>query len=479
MESEGKRTFPLAALLLTAMATLAYGRSINHFYLSDDFLWLSLVKDKSIADYFLRELFSSNVFRPVFFAYLKINYLLFGFNPAGWNVPQIFVHLFNCLILGLLVRKVFKSTGLGVLSAVSFILHFANVEAVYWNSAASYTLTAAFSLLSIFFYLGFKGTNQKRFYFASLSTTILALSANEQAVCLPLLLAICEYRLSKLGTRGLKTLAPFVFVALLYVTVRFWVFYPHFPGGGYHFGVSLNFLKNLAFLFTASMAHFNFLELAEIWRHFQLEGNVAIFLGKLSNNPSLMLVAAFAPLFYLFSFLYVSQTRPFILFGVCAYLPVAFLGGTGERLLYLPLAGLAAVVPVCLHEMSKKLSKKQIFYFGLAVWFSYLFWTQQQVLGKWLTASRFTRQAVETIGKVALQSDKPITVCVDKIPHHYQGAWLFRMGFEKWGELFYPEGRVKTFQRANFECPDDSNRMLFFGGFKNYQLVLTTSIPNN
>jgi hypothetical protein len=259
--------------------------------------------------------------------------------------------------------------------------------------------------------------------------------------------------------------------------VRFWIVYPHFPGGGYRFGVTLNVFKNLVFLFVASIAHFNFIELAETWHNFQVEGDAGTLIAKFLHDPPLFVVAVAAPLLYLLAFFYVPRVRTFILFGICAYLPMAFFGGTGERLLYLPLAGLAAVVPVFLYETAKKWSKKQILYLGLAVWFSCLFWTQQQVLDKWLTASKFSRQAVETIGKVALQSDKPITICVDKIPHHYQCAWLFRMGFEKWGELFFRDGRVKTFQRKNFECPNDSNRILYFGEFQDYRLNLQSVPP--
>jgi hypothetical protein len=97
---------------------------------------------------------------------------------------------------------------------------------------------------------------------------------------------------------------------------------------------------------------------------------------------------------------------------------------------------------------------------------------QQLTLKNWLFASSATQKTVAVISQATETVRRPITICADRPPDNYQGAWVLRMGFEQLGDLFYPTGSVKTKLRSNSDCSADSNRLVFLGEFKNYELIL-------
>lgn len=462
--------FALAALSILLVA--AYGSSLNHFFLSDDFSWLAKAKGHSLLQPLSEGLNYPGIYRPIFYLYIQTNYSIFSVSPFGWNILQLLFHAVNCLLLGWLVSHYFKNYWMGFFVAVSFAIHFINVEAVIWLSAASYTLATLFTLLTLFLYARFRDTCKKIYYFASFLSALLALFSNEQAIGLFLILVVFEFRFSVPMSGRLRTLLPYFLIIVLYVGLRWFALDFRPPGGAYHPSAGLNFLKNYLFLMVGSLFRLNFMELLDYWRAFQASGDFIELISNLAAKPSYLFALICAPLAYVTAFLYSPASRFFILWGLSALLPVTLFAGTGERLLYLPLTGLAAVIPIWIYKMSEKLDSKKLLYLLATIWIGYLFWTQKLTVKNWRFASVVTQETVKTIGQTAQLAGGPATVCVELTPDHYYEAWVFRMGFEQLGELFYPEGLVETKQRPRKDCLADSSRQLFFGEFRNYQLIL-------
>ncbi|MGH8005155.1 MAG: hypothetical protein ACRECJ_10590, partial [Limisphaerales bacterium] len=155
-----------APLALSILLGIAYGPSLNHFFLSDDFNWLAKAKNHSLLQPVSEGFSYSGIFRPIFYLYIQANYSIFGTSPFGWNVLQLLLHYGNCLLLVWLVGTLLKNYWMGLFVAISFALHFINIEAVFWLSAASYTLATFFTLLTLFLYVQFRETNKKTFYVA-------------------------------------------------------------------------------------------------------------------------------------------------------------------------------------------------------------------------------------------------------------------------------------------------------------------------
>ncbi|MGH8004332.1 MAG: hypothetical protein ACRECJ_06385, partial [Limisphaerales bacterium] len=261
-------------------------------------------------------------------------------------------------------------------------------------------------------------------------------------------------------------------IAGLYAAIRLFALDFRPPGGAYHPSAGLNFIKNYLFLMVGSLVRLDFMELLHHWRIFQSNGSYAELFSYLLGKPFYLMALLLIPLLYLVAYLRNPPGRFFILWGIIAFLPVAFFPGSGERLLYFPLTGLLTLVPIPIHYLSTKLKQKNLSYLFSFIWLGYLFWIQQSTLKNWMFASEITKKTVEIIGQMAQTTGRPMTVCVDQAPDHYQGAWVLRMGFEQLGGLFYPEGLVETKLRSERDCPDDSTRLLFFGEFQGYQLVL-------
>jgi hypothetical protein len=464
-----------AFLALNILLAAAYGPSLNHFFLSDDFSWLAKAKSGSLLQPLTEGLNYSGIYRPIFYLYIQANYSIFGVSPLGWNIFQLLLHAVNCLLLVWLLNHYFKNYWMGFFVAVCFALHFINVEAVIWLSAASYTLATFFALVTLLLYVQFRETGRRIPYFTSFLSALLALFSNEQAIGLLLILVLFEFRFPAPLSGRFRILLPYFLIIGLFAGFRLFALDFRPPGGAYHPAAGLNFVKNYLFLTVGSLFRLDFMKLLDHWRAFQTSGDFNGLIANLTAKPSYMFALICASLAYMAVFWYSPTSRFFILWGFLALLPVALFAGTGERLLYLSLTGLSAIIPIWIHNLSEKLDSKKLFYLLAIIWIGYLFGMQQLTVKNWRSASAVTQKTVRIIGQTAQAAGRPVTVCVERTPDHYYEAWVFRMGFEQLGELFYPEGLIETKQRSQKDCPADSNRRLFFGEFRNYQFILEPS----
>jgi len=188
-----KRHFVIAFLL--AVAALAYGNTLVNSFTLDDKLYIEL--NPQVTDVSLRGLFAANkiadVFRPVTFATLALNWEIGGRRPFGYHLFNLLLHGAATLLLYFLLEAIFLESSeekpsardklVAFAAALIFAVHPIHTEAVSSIVGRAEILAAGFIFAAWILHL-------KDRPFAALICFVLALLSKESAVVfLPLILA--------------------------------------------------------------------------------------------------------------------------------------------------------------------------------------------------------------------------------------------------------------------------------------------------
>lgn len=140
-----------------------------------------------------------------------------GLNPTAYHSLGLLLHLFNCILLFVLLKKFVKNDYVLLLLTGIFALHPMQVESVAWISAMSNLLFTSFYLLAFMAYLKYARTKQGKFYFLSLLLFILSCLSKVSAVSFPLLLLFYDwYESRKLQTSQLLRKIPFFIISIAF-----------------------------------------------------------------------------------------------------------------------------------------------------------------------------------------------------------------------------------------------------------------------
>ena len=247
--------FLKVVLILFLIGFAAYFNSIPHPFVHDDVVFIQ--NNQTLGDWddvpslFLRSSTTdgtisivNSYYRPLLDILYKIQYALFGFDPHGYHLFNVLLHIANSILVYrlilLLLKCHFDSNGkvllhspqaLAFCTAIFFLIHPVQSEAVACIAGVSNLIFVFFCLLSLICYLK---AGQKEFsgygiwwYAAALIFFLAALFSKEQAVMLPLLAGLLQFcflgefgqNSSNRGRRFLR-LAGFFIVACGYLLFR-------------------------------------------------------------------------------------------------------------------------------------------------------------------------------------------------------------------------------------------------------------------
>ena len=138
----------LLAGLLLAAAVLVYGNTLANQFVLDDELYI--VRNAQVVDPTLHDVFStnpvSNVYRPLFFATLAINWELRGGEPLGYHLINILLHAGVTWLLYLLLQELLGGTPeartTAFVAALLYAVHPIHTEAVAWAVGRAELLAA-------------------------------------------------------------------------------------------------------------------------------------------------------------------------------------------------------------------------------------------------------------------------------------------------------------------------------------------------
>ena len=166
-------------LLLVAFAFAVYANSIKGPFLLDDNTLVEanpLVKSMSdISKFFKRDIFAhaidsrpiSNSYRPLQMITYAIDFFLWSNDPKGFHLTNILIHIFNVILVFLLVKKLFNNKAISFFVSLLFAINPVNTSCVSYISGRADILVAAFMLLSIIFYIDYSKNNRRVFLFLS------------------------------------------------------------------------------------------------------------------------------------------------------------------------------------------------------------------------------------------------------------------------------------------------------------------------
>jgi protein O-mannosyl-transferase len=251
-----------ASVLIFLIGFAVYGNSFNNEFTNwdDEDLVVNNKTIRSLSIENVRKIFTfhkGSTYQPVRVFSYAVDYYFWKFNPLGYHIQNTLLHAFAgiFLFLALLsaipqikVREGFSESEtryIAFFTAILFIVHPVNVEAVAWLSGRKYVLLAFFLFLS--FYLFVKSSEGDRFHWlrfaGSLFFCVLCILSSPFGIIAPALYFLFDYCRDD-ENNPFKVLKKRIIFFLPYILVGFVLFWILFkalvlgPGGAdtEHFG---------------------------------------------------------------------------------------------------------------------------------------------------------------------------------------------------------------------------------------------------
>jgi tetratricopeptide (TPR) repeat protein len=207
-----KRTLPFMAIILFGL--LAYSNTLNVPFVFDD--RQNIAENPAIKDfgYFLepsklKNHPKYNLFKSRYVGYLTfaLNYRLHALEVISYHLVNVSIHLLNALLIYLIVVILFRSPFLekssikdlsgqaALLSALLFVSHPVQTQAVTYIVQRFASLATMFCLLSIITYIKARFPSRRWYvwYALCLASAVLAMKTKEIAIALPIIIVLLEF----------------------------------------------------------------------------------------------------------------------------------------------------------------------------------------------------------------------------------------------------------------------------------------------
>ncbi len=238
----------VGVVLIILLSIAAYGTSLRGGFVWDD--WTLIVENDSIKSWSaLGEIVTSDFFyfdqspllsqkrgyyRPLVTISYMVDHALWGLNPLGFHLTNVFLHAAaSVLLLQLLTRLLTGAPRTAILAAALFSAHPIHTESVSWISGRTDVMAGLFFFGAFYSYLRAHrpdpGAAEKATVIWTASAVIsflMAILCKEGAIVFPAVLATYEYcRGSVDPERGWilvsRRLSPYALAGAAYVIVRF------------------------------------------------------------------------------------------------------------------------------------------------------------------------------------------------------------------------------------------------------------------
>ena len=227
----GARSFTrqdlLWGLLLLLVTVFAYRHAWTAGYIWDDDVYVTQNPLLTAPDGLRRIWFSldsPSQYFPLVYTTFRLEYALWGLNPAGYHWVNIILHAANAILVWRLLLAL-RVPG-ALLAAALFALHPVHVESVAWITERKNVLMGLFFLLSLLAWIRFVEKESKavgKYYALALLFYTLALFSKTTACTLPAaLLLILWLKGIPVTLRRITQIAPFVILGIVMGLVTIW-----------------------------------------------------------------------------------------------------------------------------------------------------------------------------------------------------------------------------------------------------------------
>ena len=420
------------AAAVFAAAFAVYFNSIWNGFVYDDteiVLGNPWIRDFShIAEVFTTDLWAwretgpTNFYRPIPTIILMVQYSVFGDAPWGYHLTYVLMNSAVSVTVFFVLRRLFHESGypgaaLPVAAALVFATHPVHTEVVAWNGAHEMAFSL-FALLCLLSHMKGRAAWALLFFMAAAFT-------KETAVVIPLILLAYDFSLG--GGRSLKAIAaayiPLILAGTAYLLLRSYAIGGFAPVNHYaHLG-----LYDMALSATELFADYMVMLIVPVNLTPTHVFNAATTVLDYRVAFSITLLAAYV------ATLFATRRRSPLVFMSLALiaiplLPVLYIPAFGrivfaERYLYLPTAGFAVILVLCLHHLIVRLVGEK----GRAgVVFMIVLLLQVSIYG----AAAIKRNRVWQ-SNYTLWSDAVVNSPTSPVAHNNLGTEYFKLGLSK------------------------------------------------
>ncbi len=217
----------LWGFVLLLVTVVAYRHAWTAGYIWDDDVYVTQNQLLTAPDGLRRIWFSldsPSQYFPLVYTTFRLEYALWGLNPAGYHWVNIILHAANALLVWRLLLAL-RAPG-AWLAAALFALHPVNVESVAWITERKNVLMGLFFLLSLLAWVRFLERETKglgKYYWLALLFYALALFSKTTACTLPAaLLLILWLKKMPITLQRIRQIVPFVILGIAMGLVTIW-----------------------------------------------------------------------------------------------------------------------------------------------------------------------------------------------------------------------------------------------------------------
>jgi tetratricopeptide (TPR) repeat protein len=213
---------PLVIIILITCA--AYFPALQAGFIWDDDFYVTENPLLTAPDGIRRIWFtteSPSQYFPLTYTVFLIERVLWNFDPLGYHLVNIVLHVINALLVFFLFTRL-GLRGAWMIAAI-FALHPVHVESVAWVTELKNVLSGMLCLLSLLSYLHFEEDQQWTWYTGSLVLFALALLSKTVVLTLPaILLVIRWWRKRSITLRDINLLVPFMVIGVGMGLLSWW-----------------------------------------------------------------------------------------------------------------------------------------------------------------------------------------------------------------------------------------------------------------
>jgi len=226
-----KGTLILSVALIVILGFAVYGNSLNGKFLLDDefFVWDNIyIKSWSnVLNLFIQDIGTGTAqefgfYRPILRITYAADYSIWRLNVIGYHLTNTILHIFVALCIYWLIMTLYKDRLLSLLTAILFVVHPIQTEAVAYISGRADPLALLFMLLCLILYI------KSRLYPLMILCYIFALLSRESSLILPVLILFYHYAFKK--KLDIKKYLPILAITFIYILLRLTVLSHLLPG---------------------------------------------------------------------------------------------------------------------------------------------------------------------------------------------------------------------------------------------------------
>jgi hypothetical protein len=222
------------ALAVVAAVLAAVGGMLDIGFLNDDYQIIGFALHGARPN-LLALLSRAEVievyYRPLFDLSLALDFLAWGWSPAGFRATTLALHLVNCALVYAIARRLRFEHAVALLALILFGLHPIHEMSLFWIAGRTDVLCTTLVLGSLVLFCRYRDSGDPDTLVGSLVVALLAMLAKEMAISLPLLVAAFawwtrrdyEMRPPRRALDIARSAAPFFVIVGGVLLARYWL----------------------------------------------------------------------------------------------------------------------------------------------------------------------------------------------------------------------------------------------------------------